>query len=101
MQEWPELCLFTYLWCLAEVGASRTRDNIIRKYFEMGFSYHLILCFLVALHGIYISLSTLKRTLRRLNLRRRGLYSSLHYVGQCVLVSGVSAVSHICSLCIN
>lgn len=48
------ICLFTYLWCLAEVGVSCTRDNIIRKYFEIGFSYHVILCFLVTLHGIYI-----------------------------------------------
>ena len=65
------ICLFAVLcslWSLSAVRASRTRqDDIVRNYFEMGFSYHLILCFLVALHGVCISLSTLKRILRRLN----------------------------------
>ena len=72
---------------LPMVGATRTRDNVVRGYFEKGFSNRLILCFLIAYHDIHISLSTLKRILRRLKLRRRGSYSSLQYVGRCVLVS--------------
>ena len=71
-----------------EVAAPRT-DSIIRSYFEKGFSYRLILYFLVAYHGIRMSLSTLKRRLRRLNLRRRGCHSSLYYTGQCALVIAI------------
>ena len=71
-----------------EVAAPRT-DSIIRSYFEKGFSYRLILCFLVAYHGIRMSLSTLKRRLRRLNLRRRGCHCSLYYTGQCALVIAI------------
>ena len=48
-----------------------------------------LLCFLVAYHGIRMSLSTLKRRLRRLNPRRRGCYGSLYYTGQCVLVIAI------------
>ena len=62
------------------------RDRLIRGYFEKGYSNNLILCFLVALHGVHISLSTLKRYLRRQRLRRRGVYSDIQYVGDCLLV---------------
>ena len=68
------------------LGQVPHQDNIIRHYFEMGFSYQLILCFLLAIYGVYISLSTLKRSLRRLNLRRRGPYTSLRVVRQTILV---------------
>ena len=62
-------------------------DSLVREYFEKGFPYRLILCCLTACHGMRITLSTLKRILRRLNVRRRGSYSSLQYVGDCLLVS--------------
>ena len=62
------------------------RDRLIREYFARGFQYKLILCFLAAVHGICISLSTLKRTIRRLNLRKRGHYTSLWRVSRCLLV---------------
>ena len=38
-------------------------------YFEEGYTYKLILCFLAGIHGVVISLSTLKRMLKRQNLR--------------------------------
>ena len=66
-----------------------SRDELIRIYFQDGFSNQLILCFLVLQCGIIytgISLSTLKRVLRRRNLKRRGSYSSLGHVGNCLLV---------------
>ena len=65
----------------------RTRDEIIRILFEQGFQYGLILCFLVSVYGICISLSTLKRCLKRQHLKRRGKYSDLQHVGRCVMVS--------------
>ena len=53
-------CVLFWLWSLHSVRASLTRDDIVRNYFnfKMGFPYNLILCFLVAIHGIYIFLST-------------------------------------------
>ena len=89
------------LRCFPEVGSSHTHDDIIRSYFDMDFSYHLILCFLVALHGIYVSLSTLKHIIRRLNLGRRECYSSLRYVGRCLLVRSIyHVICHVfMSLC--
>ena len=63
-----------------------SRDRLIREYFVRGFSYRLILCFLTAVHGVRISLSTLKRTIRRLDLRRRGHYTLLWRFGRCLLV---------------
>ena len=52
------------------------RDLLIKCYFMLGYEYRLIICFLYFVHGISISLRQLKRTLRRLQLRRRR--SSLH-----------------------
>ena len=62
-------------WHISIVVATRVHDNLVRRYFEEGFSYNSILCFLLAYHGVCISLSTLKRIFRRLQLRRRGDYS--------------------------
>ena len=64
-----------------------SRDDIIRSLFDEGFQYELILCFLVAVYGIFISLRTLKRSLKRQQLRRRGGYSDLQHVGRCIMVS--------------
>ena len=69
----------------------QSRDAIIKYYFEKGFCYELILCFLIQ-YRVYISLSTLKRALRRLGLRRRGGYSSLRRVGDCLLVRYVNYI---------
>ena len=62
----------------------RTRDEIIRILFEQGFQYGLILCFLVSVYAICISLSTLKRCLKRQHLKQRGNYSDLQHFGRCV-----------------
>lgn len=59
------------LLLLPSFTSSLSRDEVITLYFRCGYSYKLILCFLFALHGIYLSLRQLKRILRRLGLRRR------------------------------
>ena len=72
----------SFVDCMQPIG----RDRLIRYYFQLGYSYRLILCFLIALHGVCISLRTLKRILMRLDLRRRGRYTSLSRVSRCLLV---------------
>lgn len=52
-------------------GDILTREELIQHYFEQGFSYQEILVSLAATHGIMISMITLKRVLKRLQLRRR------------------------------
>ena len=89
-QEMPSLAVgiifiaifVSFVDCMQPIG----RDRLIRYYFQLGYSYRLILCFLIALHGVCISLRTLKRILMRLNLRRRGRYTSLSRVSRCLLV---------------
>ena len=61
--------------------------RLIHRYFAKGYPYHLVLCFLVALHGVLISLSTLMKILRQEDLRRKGCYSSVCYVRRCIMVS--------------
>ena len=51
--------------------------SLVRLYFEAGYSYNLILCFLASLHGIVVSLRTLKRTLHKMGLRRRGVQTDI------------------------
>ena len=51
--------------------ASRHITDLIVRYFRDGYSYRLILTWLGLVHGISISLATLKRVLRRLGLKRR------------------------------
>lgn len=52
-------------------------EEHVRLYFELGLSNAEILAFLALAHRTIISMSTLKRTLRRLKLRRRKDYSDL------------------------
>ena len=47
------------------------RDQLIKAYFRQAYSNKDILLCVAASHGIVISIITLKRTLRRLRLRRR------------------------------
>ena len=42
-------------------AGSQDRDNLVVRYFELGFSYKEIVAFLSALHNIRISLCHLKR----------------------------------------
>ena len=46
--------------------------SLIRNYFHLGYEIEVILQFLVAYHGIKMSLSTLKRRLWDYGLKRRG-----------------------------
>ena len=46
--------------------------SLIRNYFHLGYENEVILQFLVAYHGIKMSLSTLKRRLWDYGLKRRG-----------------------------
>ena len=64
-----------------------TRDEAICFLFSEGYPYELIRCFLATMFGVCISLSTLKRSLRRLNMRRRGVRYRIWQVARCLLVS--------------
>jgi hypothetical protein len=61
-----------YLPCIDENNNSGSnKDSLITSYFGQGYSNREIISFLAIQHSIYISLSTLKRTLSRLGLLRR------------------------------
>ena len=64
-----------------------SRDALIRRYFELGFTNMFIMVFLSAIHGIIISLSTIKPSLRKQRLRGQGPYSNLRRVCDHLLVS--------------
>ena len=51
-------------------------EELIFKYFDDGFWYKEILEFLIFVHGYSLSLSSLKRILRRNNKKRRALRCS-------------------------
>ena len=51
-------------------------EELIFKYFDDGFWYKEILDFLESVHGYSLSLSSLKRILRRNNKKRRALRCS-------------------------
>ncbi len=59
---------------LNESGNLRMDDpnGLLRLYFEDGYSYQLILLFLAYLHGVCMSMRTLKRRLHKMGLKRRG-----------------------------
>ena len=67
------------------------RDEAISFLFQEGYPYKLILCFLVAVFGVCVSLSTLKRSLRRQRLRRGRVRQNIRHVGRCLLVSFFSS----------
>ena len=53
-----------------------TRDEIIKEYFYLGMNYVERLRFLVNFHGIHIGLRQIKRILKKLGCRRRGVRSN-------------------------
>ena len=55
--------------------ASHDRDSLIERYFTLGLNYMEMISFLLLTHGISISLSQLKRVLRKKSLTRRRNYS--------------------------
>ena len=67
----------------------RFRHRLVKAYFDAGYTYNLIiiLCFLAGIHGIMISLRTLKRLLRWMNLGRRGAPCDLRTVARYFMVS--------------
>ena len=85
--------LFTCVCSLSiavAVDNDHRREELVKSYFYAGYTYNLILCFLAGVHGIIVSLRTLKRVLRRLNLRRRGTGANsinLRIAARCMMVS--------------
>ena len=67
--------------------------SLVRLYFEAGYSYNLILCFLASLHGIIVSLRTLKRTLHKMGLRRRGVQTDIARAFQNVQVHYIKVLA--------
>ena len=51
--------------------------ELVKMYFQLGFPYKIILRFLKGLHGVALSLRTLKRLLQKMGLQRRGVRSSV------------------------
>ena len=100
--------LFFHIYILALVNNDINRDgddeeiednedvfneeNVIKFYFDRGFTYEEILAFLDKYHNHQISYSTLLRRLKEYNLSRRNKCknSSLDYVRSCIksLVDG-------------
>ena len=60
-----------YLPCINNSNDRCNRDSLVISYFGQGYSNLEIMSFLAIQHKVYLSLSTLKRTLSRLGLRRR------------------------------
>ena len=58
--------------------SSRRRNQLILQYFLDGYTYSMILVLLGLLHGISLSMSQLKRILRRMKLRRQTNMSHAH-----------------------
>ena len=88
------VCLFIYPFCchavtphdyiLAIEGEIQPREILLRKYFNLGFSYMEILAFLSKFHGIVLSLRQLKCLLRAIRLRRRTESNSIPEVAQAI-----------------
>ena len=61
----------------ATCGAKRDEETqVLKYYFNEGYKYEVILCFLHKYHKIEMSLRTLKERLKSLGLRRRTLLDS-------------------------
>ncbi|XP_026119239.1 uncharacterized protein LOC113098401 [Carassius auratus] len=68
----------------SSVGHGPTEDDLIRAYFRKDHSNEIIRDFLESKHGIVMSLKTLKRRLKRLNLSRRANYTPLETVNAAI-----------------
>ena len=79
------------------LAANPRREQLIAMYFDKGYPYQVILLFLAAFHGIIMSMSTLKRILRKNKRRRRRKHSSLHRVGRYIMVSWRKGICITCS----
>ena len=79
------------------LAANPQREQLVAMYFDKGYPYQVILLFLAAFHGIIMSMSTLKRILRKNKRRRRRKHSSLHHVGRYIMVSWRKGICITCS----
>ena len=68
------------------------RQRLEKAYFDAGYTFNLILCFLAGVHGIVISLRTLKHPLQCMNLHRRGASSDLRTAARCMKVNFSSSL---------
>ena len=74
-----EVCTATetlYSKFCATCGAELDEGTLALKYFNEGYDYEVILCFLLKYHGIEMSLRMLKDRFKSLSLRRRKLLDS-------------------------
>ena len=76
---WAQAVLERYLPVLEQQGYT-DRDQLIERYFSLGFTQCEICSFLVLAHGIRISVRQLKRILQRRGLRRKGHRTDLGLV---------------------
>jgi hypothetical protein len=72
--------------CMLVSDKMDANGQLVRVYFELGYSYRVILRFLKSLHGVSLSLRTLKRLLHKMGLKRRGVTSDVQAVADCMEV---------------
>ena len=80
------LCVIVFVLCIFSVKSVvdcddlNSRDDLIEDYFLKGFAYAAIVKALELVHGIYLSLKTVKRVLSRKSLKRRHRFYSDDYL---------------------
>ena len=62
------VCLFQFVYGIPRVMDQGERYQLIRHYFDIGYTLNEIIAFLLCKHGIAVSLPQLKRILRRTGL---------------------------------
>ena len=62
------VCLFQFVHGIPRVVDQGERDQLIRHYFDIGYTFNQIIAFLLCKHWIDVSLPQLKRILRRTGL---------------------------------
>lgn len=65
-------------FCAPPGSPARGKTDAIASYFYDGYQYRMILTWLGLAHGVRVSLSTLKRILRQLGLRRKARVTVEH-----------------------
>ena len=59
------VCLFQFVYGIHRVVDQGLRDQLIRHYLNIGYTFNEIIAFLLCKYGIAVSLPQLKRILRR------------------------------------
>ena len=70
--------------CVSMTLDEASEEDLIRDYFRNGHSYEVIRDFLETKHGMVMSLKTLKRRLKQLNLSRRASYTLMETVNSAI-----------------